>query len=85
VNNQKAFSFSPEAFAGARMTHRYQKEAQPQGQHNGVCFRDVVIARPEKENAMDQNNEPLIAARCGAPQRYRKVIRIRVSARAFAS
>jgi hypothetical protein len=36
VNNRKSFSFSSEAFAGMRITHRHQKEAQPEGQHDDI-------------------------------------------------
>jgi len=36
LNNQKSFSFFSEAFAGMRITHRHQKEAQPEGQHDDI-------------------------------------------------
>jgi hypothetical protein len=34
VNNRKSFSFSSEPFAGVRITHGHQKEAQPKGQRD---------------------------------------------------
>ena len=44
MNNRKAFSFSSEAFAGARITHRYQKETKPEGQHDDIQHEERVVA-----------------------------------------
>jgi hypothetical protein len=44
VNNRKSFSFSSEAFAGVRITHRHQKEAQPEGQHDDIQHEVLLVA-----------------------------------------
>jgi hypothetical protein len=44
VNNRKSFSFSSEPFAGMRITHRYQKEAQPEGQHDDIQHEVLLVA-----------------------------------------
>jgi hypothetical protein len=44
VNNRKSFSFSSEPFAGVRITHRHQKEAQPEGQHDGIQHDVLLLA-----------------------------------------
>jgi hypothetical protein len=58
VNNRKSFSFSSEAFAGVRITHRHQKEAEPEASMPtstcGVRFRTRRLRVPGKKIAMDQ-------------------------------
>jgi hypothetical protein len=62
VNNRKSFSFSSEAFAGVRITHRHQKEAQPEGQHDDIqhgvllsrLFPGATLRIPGRKIAMDQ-------------------------------
>jgi hypothetical protein len=44
VNNRKSFSFSSEAFASVRITHRHQKEAQPEGQHDDIQHEVLLVA-----------------------------------------
>ena len=44
MNNRKSFSFSSEAFAGVRITHRHQKEAQPEGQHDDIQHEVLLVA-----------------------------------------
>src|ERR1700730_11954143 len=44
VNNRKSFSSSSEAFAGVRITHRHQKEAQPEGQHDDIQHEVLLVA-----------------------------------------
>jgi hypothetical protein len=44
VNNRKSFSFSSEAFAGVRIPHRHQKEAQPEGQHDDIQHEVLLVA-----------------------------------------
>jgi hypothetical protein len=44
VNNRKSFSFSSEPFAGMRITHRHQKEAQPEGQHDDIQHEVLLVA-----------------------------------------
>jgi hypothetical protein len=44
VNNRKSFSFSSKAFAGVRITHRHQKEAQPKGQQDDIQYEVLVVA-----------------------------------------
>jgi hypothetical protein len=44
VNNRKPFSFSSEALAGVRITHRHQKEAQPEGQHDDIQHGVLLVA-----------------------------------------
>jgi hypothetical protein len=44
VNNRKSFSLSSEAFAGVRITHRHQKEAQPEGQHDDIQHEVLLVA-----------------------------------------
>jgi hypothetical protein len=44
VNNRKSFSFSSEPFAGVRITHRHQKEAQPEGQHDDIQHEVLLVA-----------------------------------------
>jgi hypothetical protein len=38
------FSFSSEAFAGMRITHRHQKEAEPEGYHDYIKH-EVLLSR----------------------------------------
>jgi hypothetical protein len=62
VNNRKSFSFSSEALAGVRITHRHQKETQPEGQQDDIqhevllraCLRARRLRVPGKKIAMDQ-------------------------------
>jgi hypothetical protein len=44
VYNRKPFSFSSEAFAGMRITHHHQKEAEPEGHHEGIKH-EVLLSR----------------------------------------
>ena len=44
MNSRKSFSFSSEAFAGMRITHRHQKEAQPEGQHDDIQHEVLLVA-----------------------------------------
>jgi len=44
VNNRKSFSFPSEPFAGMRITHRHQKEAQPEGQHDDTQHEVLLVA-----------------------------------------
>jgi hypothetical protein len=44
VNNRKSFSFYSEPFAGMRITHRHQKEAQPEGQHDDIQHEVLLVA-----------------------------------------
>src|SRR3984893_10816046 len=56
--SRKAFSFTSEAFADVRITHRHQKEAQPEGQHDDIqhevllvaVVSGATVARSEKED-----------------------------------
>jgi hypothetical protein len=40
------FSFSLEAFAGMRITHRHQKEAEPEGHHEDIKHEVLLVAFP---------------------------------------
>ena len=44
MSNRKSFSFSSEPFAGMRITHRYQKAAQPEGQHDDIQHEVLLVA-----------------------------------------
>jgi hypothetical protein len=44
VSNRKSFSFSSEAFAGVRISYRYQKETQPEGQHDDIQHGVLLVA-----------------------------------------
>jgi hypothetical protein len=44
VNNRKSFSFSSEALAGVRITHRHQKETQPEGQQDDIQHEVLLVA-----------------------------------------
>src|SRR3979411_1337067 len=45
VNNRTSFLFSSEeAIAGVRITHRHQKEAQPEGQHDDIQHEVLLVA-----------------------------------------
>jgi hypothetical protein len=44
VKNRKSFSFSSESFAGMRITHRHQKEVQPEGQHDDIQHKVPLVA-----------------------------------------
>ena len=44
VNNRKSFSSSSEAFAGMGITHRHQKEAQPEDQHDDIQHEVLLVA-----------------------------------------
>ena len=50
MNNRKSFSFSSEAFEA--ITHRHQKEGQPEGQR--ACNRARPLRVPGKKIAMEQ-------------------------------
>jgi hypothetical protein len=79
VNNRKSFSFSSEAFACVRITHRHQKEAQPEGQHDDIQHEVLLVALVSERDGCAfrerrlrwiKSNKSLVApnsslARCG--------------------
>jgi hypothetical protein len=76
VNNRKSFSFSSQAFAGMRITHRYQKEAQPEGQHDDFRLEVLLVALVsgrdgcafrERRLRWIKNNKRLVAPSCKVP------------------
>ena len=89
VNNRKSFLFSSEeAIAGMRITHRHQKEAQPEGQHDDIqhevllvprLFPGATVARSGKKfcdgsRTIDVWQVGHIFSRGVVRQRYRKVV-----------
>jgi hypothetical protein len=77
VNNRKSFSFSSKAFAGVRITHRHQKEAQPEGQHDDIQHEVLLVAlvsgcdgcafRERRLRCIKSNKRP-IAPDCTVPR-----------------
>lgn len=77
MNNRKSFSFSSKAFAGVRITHRHQKEAQPEGQHDDIQHEVLLVAlvsgcdgcafRERRLRCIKSNKRP-IAADCTVPR-----------------
>jgi hypothetical protein len=77
VNNRKSFSFSSEAFAGVRITHRHQKEAQPEGQHDDIQHEVLLVALVsgcdgcafrERRLRWIKSNKRLVAPNCKVPR-----------------
>jgi len=44
ASNRKSFPFSSEAFAGVRISYRHQKEALPEGEHDDIQLRGLLVA-----------------------------------------
>ena len=70
MNNRKSFSFSSEAFAGVRVTHRHQKEAQPEGQQDDIQHEVLLVALVSRRDGCafreedcdgSKNNKRLVA------------------------
>jgi hypothetical protein len=75
VNNRKSFSLSSEAFAGMRLTRRYQKETQPASQHDDTqheVLRVALVSRRdgcafrERRLRWIKNNKPPVARNCNS-------------------
>jgi hypothetical protein len=77
ANNRKPFSFSSKAFTGVRITHRHQKEAQPEGQHDDIQHEVLPVALVSGRDGCAfregrlrwiRNNKRLVVPNCKLPR-----------------